>query len=170
MWRMRSGRWESVSQPLKMWRIAVIVRLGAVSKLLLANSRGKQDFRIGMLELRPAGGQKVWVLDKRKCFSWWMGREKTNFQGEAQPLWQGTPQTRSHYLEAHHDLVFTRNTACERSSQNISGLPILRLASLIFSPKAFASENLEEGRRNESLTFPVPPKLCFKNKVFLRGL
>lgn len=67
---------------------------------------------------------------------------------------------------------FTRKMACERGSQSVICLPILLLASFMLSPRALASANLEgeKKRRNESLTFSVHPKLCFKNKRFLRGL
>lgn len=97
----------------------------------------------------------------------------TNFQGKALSKrlpWQYSPATRLHdYLEAHHDLIFTRKMVCERGLENIICLPILLLASFIFSPRAFASENLEEKKKG-SLTFSLHPKLSFKNNGFLRVL
>lgn len=113
----------------------------------------KQNFLIRMLELKAVWGRKIQVLDKRKYFSWWMVGEMTNFQGEVlwtRLPWQGPPETHRHsYLEAHHDLIFTRKMACERGSQNIICLPILILASFILSPRAFASENLEEKKKKK---------------------
>lgn len=77
----------------------------------------------------------------------------TNVQGKAlseQLPWQYSPAARLHgYLEAHHDLIFTRKMVCERSLENIICLPILLLASFIFSPRAFASENLEEKKKKK---------------------
>lgn len=147
MLSIRFGRCKSVSQHLKIWNVTAIVWFWP-AELLLKNTREKQNFLIAMLELRPARGWKGQVLERRNCFSWWMRIGMTNFQGKVlskQRPWQDFPETRLHgYLEAHRDLIFTRKMVCEIGLQNIICLPILLLASFIFSPRAFASENLKE--------------------------
>jgi hypothetical protein len=100
-----------------------------------------------------------------------MGGERDgNLPGKAlsqQLPWQASPETRLRgYLEAHHDLIFTRKVVCERGLENIICLPILLLASLILSPRAFASENLEE-KKNKTLFFLFISH-CIYNR-FLRG-
>lgn len=79
----------------------------------------------------------------------------TDCQGKAPPkrsLGRASWIQLQGFLEAHHDLIFTREVALEGSSQKTISLPILLLASFIFSPRAFASENLEE-KKKKSLIF-----------------